>query len=90
MYAIRSYYEDRFHGTFGVRHQTKDVFLSVADSGNGINRTVGVGDGPVCIAVVQQNLVVVVECFEAVWIDVEVAIMMRDGNIDDITRIQLV
>ena len=67
-----------------MRHHTENVHFSVGHTSNIGNRTVGIGpcvDSACFIAVLKQDLVVIVKRFESVVIDEVIAFPVGDADL---------
>src|SRR5580700_4623539 len=87
--------ERRFRRAFGMRHQAQNVALLVADTGDGMQRAVGIGlvvvFGRVLAVrfyVVKNNLAVAFECGERSRLAEIVSFVMRNGNFQYLTLLR--
>src|SRR4029077_705418 len=83
--------ECRFHSALGMRHESSDVALAVADSGDIVNCTVGIAGvvvGAVRSGVAEDHLAIFFEVRKRLFVAVVVAIRMRDGKLEDLSLLR--
>src|SRR5206468_5066181 len=75
--------ESGFHRALGMRHQSSDVALVVADSSDIVQGTVGIACRVVCSVrrgVAENDLMIFLDLGERSFVAGVVAIVVRDGN----------
>src|SRR5258707_325999 len=83
--------ESEFHGALGMGHQTGNVAFAVADSGDIVNRAVGIAGvviRTVGRSVAEYNLTILFEFGHGSFVAIVIAVGVRDGNLEDLSLLR--